>query len=153
MENHLIYTFDISVYDEKEEEFIYYLENDGYIDFTLPLPKELSKNPSALKVYHTESGYPELIESEIVTEDGVRKIRFRADSFSPYMIIDTVNERESITESDEDIITDMGEEIPATGNVNPNTGAAMAITIPTALVGCVLLVKKNSRKRGKNRKV
>ncbi len=153
LENHLLYTFDISVYDEEEEDFIYYLENDGYIDFTMPLPKELSKNPSALKVYHTESGYPELMESEIVTEGGVRKIRFRADSFSPYMIIDTVNKQESIPEPDDDIITDMGTETPTTGNVNPNTGAAVAIVIPSALVGCMLLVKKSGRKRGKNRKV
>lgn len=147
LENHLCYAFDISVYDEEREKFLSSLKNDGYIDFAIPIPEELSENTKNLRVYHIESGYPEKIESEIVTVDGVRKITFRADSFSPYMIIDTVNECESY------IITDKGEEIPTTGNVNPNTGAAMAITIPTALVGCALLVKKNRRKRGKNRKV
>ena len=147
LEDHLCYAFDISVYDEEREEFLSNLKNDGYIDFTIPLPKELSANPSALKVYHTESGYPEFIESEIVIVDGVRKIRFRADSFSPYMIIDTINKREP------DLITDASAKTPTAGNVNPNTGAAAAITIPAALVGCVLLVRKSeSRKRGRNRK-
>lgn len=51
--------------------------------------------------------------------------------------------------SGDDIIIDVSGGKPSAGNVNPATGVAAGIILPTAAIGSVLLVKKNKRRRGR----
>lgn len=143
-DSHDRYSFDITLRETDTGKTLTSL-GDGYIELAMPLPDRMKTSPEALKVYHIEDGFPRLIASNITIEDGTAKICFRANAFSPYMIIDTVNEYypEPV------IISDSGT-ANAGRPINPATGVAAAVLIPAALVGCVVLAKKNGkRKRAK----
>ncbi len=83
-EHNIIYPFDISVYDADTYEEIQ-LKERGYITLEIPVPDILSDKTNEISVYHIVDGKPELLKSRIVVKSGVNKIRFTADSFSPYM--------------------------------------------------------------------
>ncbi len=167
------FMFDISVYDTLAGKYIHSLPN-GYIDFKIPVPPAVSANPGRIQVYHTAGGYPEQLDSNIVFEDGMQKVHFRASEFSPYMFVDpTTTARDAVV-----IISDetnsggtgstggsggnsgsgsgnggSGQYTPVSKPANPHTGfAAAMIIVPSAMVGCVLLAKKDKRKRSSRRR-
>ena len=151
MSGHDIYPFDVSVFDTYTNSYIKSLPDGGYIDITIPLPRNMSAYSDSIELYHIVNGIPEKIESSIVTEDGVKKITFRLDSFSPFMMVNTIR-----TAAPE-IVMPQDTEVPNSGGaVNPATGAAAAIGIPAVLTGCVFLARKTKihRRRSvhKNRK-
>ena len=134
LENHEYYAFDIDITDESTLMSIHRLEKNGYIDFMIPVPDALSKAVNNISVYHIEDGVPLFIESGIVADNGILKIKFSADSFSPYMFVDTVNEK-IITPQNTPVIN-------SEGSANPNTGVIAAIVIPASAVFCVFLAAK-----------
>ena len=145
LESHDRYTFDITLRGTETGSLISTL-GSGYIELAIPLPERMKTSPDALRVYHIADGFPRLIASSITSEDGTAKICFRANSFSPYMIIDTVNEYYPEPE----IIS--GNSTGGNGGrpINPATGVAAAVIIPSAMIGCVVLAKKSKkRKRAK----
>ena len=77
------YAFDISVFDADTSEKIHELGGD--LKFDIGVPDVLS-DCNNIKVYHINSGYPELLDSEIVTNsEGARMVEFSASSFSPFV--------------------------------------------------------------------
>ncbi|MBP3857836.1 MAG: hypothetical protein IK990_19710 [Ruminiclostridium sp.] len=77
------YAFDISVFDADTSEKIHELGGDVTFDIGVP---DILADSENIKVYHINSGYPELLESEIVTNnDGARMVEFSASSFSPFV--------------------------------------------------------------------
>ncbi len=174
------YAFDISVYDLTTGKYIHTLEDDGYIDIDIPIPNNFSSLSDGIVVYHTDNGYPEYIPSSIITDNGIKKIHFRATSFSPYMFVDTASAASPGGSSDQSSYN-----TPTTGGnnsnnyssytgsgnggsngensgsgsgsgtgrpANPNTGSAILIVvIPAATLGCVVLSKKGKRKRSNRR--
>ncbi len=83
-EHNIIYPFDISIYNADTYEKMQ-LRERGYITFEIPVPDILSSKTDEIGVYHIVDGKPEAIKSRIVEKGGVSKIRFTAESFSPYM--------------------------------------------------------------------
>ncbi len=53
------------------------------------------------------------------------------------------------TDTEADVVLVPTPSKPSAGNVNPSTGVAAGIIIPSAIVGSVLLLKKDKRKRGR----
>ena len=149
--NHVYYPFDISLFETATGKKVRSLDN-GYIDFSMPIPKIFGEAPYELNVYHIEGGYPQLISSSVVFEDGQGKIKFRANSFSPYMIVDMVGE---LAQPDHTNAGTKGN-VPGNGGsgrpLNPNTGVGAAIIIPSALVGCAVLSRKTGKHRRRTRK-
>ena len=77
------YAFDISVFDADTSEKIHKL--GGYVTFNIGVPGILADCDN-ISVYHIDSGYPELLESRIVTnDDGARMVEFSASNFSPFV--------------------------------------------------------------------
>ena len=77
------YAFDISVFDSNTSEKIHELGGD--VTFNIGVPGILADCDN-ISVYHINSGYPELIESKIVTNnDGARMVEFSASNFSPFV--------------------------------------------------------------------
>ncbi|MBR5088854.1 MAG: hypothetical protein IK093_05460, partial [Ruminiclostridium sp.] len=155
--NHEYYAFDISLYDKARGAYIASLGN-GYMDFYVPLPKNLEKAADSIGVYHIENGYPEYIKGSVVKVNGQKKVKFRASSFSPYMFVDLVNVKSSAPSSGGNAYivpttNNTGSKTGYNGNVNPATGVAAAILIPAALTGCVLLARKQKPHRKRSRKV
>lgn len=151
LSDHPFYAFDISVFDEFEEKNIEKLE-DGYIEFHIPVPKALMNDTDALSVYHIKGGYPEEIASVVEESDGEKIIVFSADSFSPYMFVDTVNVKKAEAVAEEQTVTKEEENPPQNNVVNPATGPVFLLIIPLALFGCILLIRKQKRRyihRGK----
>ncbi len=140
------YSFDITLRETDTGNTLDSL-GDGYIELAMPLPERMKTSPEALKVYHIEDGFPRLIASSIAIEDGTAKICFRANAFSPYMIMDTVNEYypEPV------IISGSTGGNNAGRPINPATGVAAAVIIPAALVGCVILAKKSGKRKRANK--
>ncbi len=64
-------------------------------------------------------------------------------------VTDTTPTVSGNTASGDDIIIDVNGGKPMAGNVNPATGVAAGVILPTAAIGSVLLVKKNKRRRGR----
>lgn len=136
------YAFDISVIDTATGQAVTSLP-EGYIDFSLPVPDLFGGSLAGLTVYHIDNGFPRVIASSVTVEDGLMTISFRTNSFSPYMIID-VNEREFRP----DIVSAGNVNSAAAGRpLNPDTGAAAAVILPSALVGCAILARKQTKKR------
>ncbi len=171
------YAFDVSVYDLATGTYIHTIEG-GYIDISIPVPTVFTGSPEKIAVYHTQDGNPEYIESEIVYENGIKKVKFRANSFSPYMFVDPTSTKtgnnsgsgsnytiipNSNTGSDDYYVpnNNTGNGGNSGGNngndgtvrpANPSTGSTIAlIVIPAATLGCVLLAKKSKRKRSSRR--
>ena len=170
------YAFDVSVYDLASGTYIHTIEG-GYIDISIPVPTVFTGSPEKIAVYHTQDGNPEYIQSEIVYENGVKKIKFRANSFSPYMFVDPTSTKSgnnsgsggnytvipnSNTGGDDYYVPNgNGGNNGGSGNggndatvrpANPGTGSTIAlIVIPAATLGCVLLAKKSKRKRSSRR--
>ena len=145
-EYHDRYSFDITLRETDTGRTLSSLGN-GYIELAMPLPERMKTSPGALKVYHIEDGFGRPVASSITIEDGTAKICFRANAFSTYMIMDTENEYypEPVIISGD-----------TTGNkagrpINPATGVAAAVIIPAALVGCVILAKKNGKRKRANK--
>ncbi len=161
MSGHEYYVFDISLYDTATGQYLRSLKNNGYVKFTLPLPKKLHPVSSAIGVYHIENGIPEYVDSSIIVENGQEFICFKAYSFSPYMFVDTINGKDAtITDTDDHTLPDNnnsygggGGSGSSNGYSNPGTGVAAAVIIPAALTGCLLLGRKNKhhRKRTKTK--
>ena len=157
LSNHRSYAFDISLYNTETGKYVHYLPG-GYIDFYFPIPDDLSPDSGDIAVYHTQDGVPELIDSVIVTDDGVRKIHFRATSFSPYMFVDLVNLRQSDVQ-----LTDNSVKPGNNGggdayiydeprNSNPRTGLAGWLIVPAGATVCVLLARKDKKRKRSTRK-
>lgn len=144
--NSIAYAFDISIYDEYYNLNPYLFSGD-YIRFSIPVPEEMAYISADIRVYHIENGYSEYIQSEIVYENGCTMVSFKANEFSPYMFI--ADEKNIATSDDEDMFEQKGESTTNKGPKNPNTGIAIAIIIPSTIVGCVALAKKPKRKRYK----
>lgn len=137
-----IYPFDVSVFDTYTNSYIKALPDGGYIDITVPLPRSMSAYAEDIVLYHIVNGSPAKIYSSIVTEDGVKKITFRLNSFSPFMLVNTVS-----TAAPEIIMPRDTAAPGSSGVVNPATGAAAAIGIPAVLTGCVFLARKTKIRR------
>ena len=160
MSDHKSYAFDISVYNVVTGEYIHSLPG-GYIDFNIPIPTSLASSPSTLLVYHVENGVPEYIDSSVIYEDGQQKLHFRANSFSPYMFVDTLNLKQSgytpstsgVNRPDANITINSGSSGSGIDrNANPNTGSAAIIVIPAAIGGCLLLAKKDKKRKRSSRR-
>ena len=89
------YAFDISVFDADTSEKIHELGGDVTFDIGVP---DILADSENIKVYHINSGYPELLESEIVTNnDGARIVEFSASSFSPFVFATEENSTAATT--------------------------------------------------------
>lgn len=153
-DNPVFYAFDISIFNEDQID-ISDKFSGGYVTFKIPVPKSMVEMTDEISVYHIEDGYPEYLESEIVDDDGFVRVKFSATEFSPFMfIVQGSNASYKNPDSDNDDKNDdmfIGkDEIQINdGNANPDTNVKTAIIIPTAVIGCVLLLKKPKRKRHK----
>ena len=79
------YAFDISVCSADTGNIITLPEN-GYITFEMPLPEGMRPEYGKISVWHLVNGGSEPVPSEIYTDDsGIKRIKFTASSFSPYM--------------------------------------------------------------------
>ena len=87
------YSFDISITDRTTGNAVHTLQN-GYVDLAIPIPDSFSDSCKEAAVYHINGGNPELIASSVGTVNGTRSVRFRASSFSPYMIVDMTAEEQ-----------------------------------------------------------
>lgn len=150
------YPFDISVYNVEERRFLSSLPEGGYIEFIVPLPKDMTGSPENIEVFHIAEGLPSVIDRVIETEDGETRIRFSADTFSPYMFVDMTKRTAAVTGNSSGQIQNGGDvrldddrsaADPNNGVLNPGTGVAAAIVLPAALTGCVLLARKTVRRR------
>ena len=178
MSNCQSYAFDVSVYDTSTGTYIHTIDG-GYIDISIPVPTVFTGSPERIAVYHTADGNPEFINSETVYENGIQKIKFRANSFSPYMFVDptstkignnsgtgnyTVIPNSNSGDNDYYVPNNNSGNNGNNGNngsggnngtvrpANPSTGSTIAlIVIPAATLGCVLLAKKGKRKRSSRR--
>ena len=107
------YTFDISVFDANTSEKIHELGGDVTFDIGVP---DILADYDNIRVYHISSGYPELLDSEIVTNnDGVRMLEFSASSFSPFVFAaeensTTVTTADETTEPEVTSATDISDE-------------------------------------------
>jgi hypothetical protein len=156
MDNHIVYPFDISVYNSDTDRYVSKLANNGYLELEVPVPANMADAPENVEVFHIEDGMPESINRTIVYANGQIKIKFRVDSFSPFMFVDISRENAadttqtlpSVDDTDggAELVIDTGY-VPHNGSLNPNTGVAAAIIIPAAVTGCVFLARKSSRKR------
>ena len=142
MENNESYAFDISLYDTVTGQYIHSL-GDGYIEFDIPVPSTLADDLAAVRLYHTDGNYPQRIDSSIIVENGQKKIHFRADSFSPYLMTGGIKQSGG-SQLVDPIDVNGGK---SAGPLNPNTGIAAAIVIPAALTGCAFLVRKKTKHR------
>gem|GEM_PF-1717982 len=142
LDGHAYYAFDISVYDTAKGEYLHSLP-EGYIDFDIPVPDVFDGSADFINVYHTADSQPEFIGSETDNTTGSARIHFRADSFSPYLFVDMANP------NTQPVIVPGTEVQPedSNGNVNPHTGVAAAVVIPSAVAGCVLLARKTRKRR------
>ena len=155
------YAMDISLYDRSRSRYVHELENGGSITFRVPVPKLLA-NAQDIQVFHIDDGVAVPVGCEKERSGGVDVLVFSADTFSPYLIADIGyagsggfyysdddDDAQLITPAYTNMNTD-----PYDGNVNPATGAAAAaaVIIPSALTGCVLLAKKNVKRRKRSRK-
>ena len=140
--DHPYYAFDISLYNMANGRPVQLIGSDAYIEFLMPVPTSLMRKGADIAVYHVENGYPVRIRSNVEKDGDDYKIRFTATDFSPYMFVDTVNES---------LVTDKN--IPNNGSLNPNTGVAIAVAVPAALTGCVLLAKNGRRRKRARRAV
>lgn len=142
MNGHSRYPFDVSVYDTYTGSYISHLPEGAYIEITIPLPASMTGFDDTVEMYHIVNGKPEYTSSSVIEEQGVKKIEFRADSFSPFMIVNT-----AYTSGPEIV---MPQDIPAPrsdGIANPATGAAAAVGIPAVMIGCIFLARKTHRHR------
>lgn len=142
LEGHDRFAFDITL-RETDTGLTLSTLGSGYIEIAMPLPVRMRTSPDAVRVYHIEDGFPRLISSSITVEDGTTKVCFRANAFSPYMIIDTVNEYYPEPEIISGNTTGGSHGRP----INPATGVAAAVLIPSALIGCVVLARKTAKRK------
>ena len=106
------YTFDISIFDADTSEKIH--ELGGNVIFDIGVPDVLA-DYSNIKVYHINSGYPELLASEVVTNnEGARVIEFSASKFSPFVFV-AESDSTAVTTAPETTETEISSEteIPA----------------------------------------
>lgn len=83
----IYYAFDISLLDESGEENQRIMAR-GTITFMLPIPNELLPYADKIKVYHINDEQPELLRSSVIEDiNGVKRLQFESDSFSPYMLL------------------------------------------------------------------
>ena len=86
-EDAIYYAFDISLLDESGEENQNIMAR-GTITFMLPIPNELLPYADRIKVYHINDETPELLRSSVIEDiNGVKRLQFESDSFSPYMLL------------------------------------------------------------------
>ena len=102
IENAMFYAFDISMYDQTGKENQGILAK-GTVTFEIPVPNALLPYANGISVYHIVDEKPEFIRSSIIEDiNGVKKVHFETDSFSPYMFIVSVEgEEENIPVIDE----------------------------------------------------
>ena len=131
-DNAMYYAFDISLLDESGEENQRIMAR-GTITFMFPVPNELLPYADNIKVYHIVDETPELLRSSIIEDiNGVKRVQFESDSFSPYMLFaetDGANvpviDEETTLPSDPD--DEMGEIVEpfddeeGGGNIEPQT--------------------------------
>lgn len=86
-DNAIYYAFDISLLDESGEENQRIMAR-GTITFMMPIPNELLPYADKIKVYHISDETPELLRSSVIEDiNGVKRLQFESDSFSPYMLL------------------------------------------------------------------
>ncbi len=166
MNGHGCYPFDIGIYEKQSGKTIDSLDG-GFIEITMPIPQMFEKAADRLSVYHIVGGFPQLIRSSITIEEGTFRLTFRTNSFSPYMIVDTVG-APAVTGDNADTygkpagagdnadtyVKPLGTAPANTGNsggrpLNPNTGGVIvaAIAVPGAAAGCMILARKQIKRR------
>jgi hypothetical protein len=89
-----------------------------------------------------------MIDSSLIYENGVQKIRFTVNSFSPYMFVGGKKSSGGGNGGNNGMVAPGGSKTNP-GSANPHTGVAAAILIPAALTGCLILAKKHGRRRKK----
>jgi hypothetical protein len=167
MSNCQSYAFDVSVYDCATGKYIHSITG-GYIDISIPVPTVFTGSSDKIAVYHVDGGNPEYISSEIVYEDGIRKVKFRASSFSPYMFVDPTSVKSGSNNNTGNNYTVVPNNNNNNGGTtyyagdttgggsrpaNPGTGSTVAIIlIPAATLGCVLLAKKSGKRKRSGRR-
>ena len=159
LSGHRVYSFDVSVRDMASGTYIHDLGN-GYIDLTMPVPDGFAGGSSGVALYHIVNGSPERVDGTVSVKGGRTVVAFRVKTFSPYMFVDLTNVDAAASVTTERDYTpavivedDVKGESPRTNdtNANPHTGVIIAVTLPAALIGCVLLTRKGKRKRSSRR--
>ena len=96
------YAFDISIFDVETNEKVHKL--NGNVKFSIGVPENLA-NSDNIYVYHINSGYPERLESEIVTNaEGARMVEFAASDFSPFVFTTEEGNAEITTAEETEVI-------------------------------------------------
>lgn len=125
------YGFDITLCDETGRPNSGIMSG-GSITFMVPVPDILAPYMDDISVYHIEDGgKPVLIPSGIIEDvNGVKRVQFEADSFSPYMFVTGsdevvhIEEETSATEPEEDgEITVISEDEELSGEQTTTTTA------------------------------
>ncbi len=116
--NAMYYAFDISIYDRSGKENQGVLAK-GTITFQIPIPNGLLPYAKNISVYHIVDERPEFIRSSVIEDiNGVRKIQFETDNFSPYMFLVTTDDSTgAIPVIDED-----GDDPDTTQSAQPSAG-------------------------------
>lgn len=138
----MYYAFDISLLDESGEENQRIMAR-GTITFMLPIPNELLPYADKIEVYHIADETPELLRSSVIEDiNGVKRLQFESDSFSPYMLLaetDGVNvpviDEETTQPSDTD--DEMGEIVDPFDDDNSGGGTvteSISTTAPDAQI-------------------
>ncbi len=124
-ENSIYYAFDISILDENGKNSPGYLAS-GSVTFQIPVPNELLPYSDTLRVYHIADDTPEYLRSSIIEDiNGVKRVQFESNSFSPYIFIAEVGESVPVVD-DEDVTT-----APAVIVTDDNNGGGGNITEAT----------------------
>ena len=101
-ENLSYYAFDISMLDLNGKENQGLMAR-GTITFQIPVPKQFLPYTGSLKVYHIVDGTPEFIKSSIIEDiEGVKRVQFETDSFSPYMFVAETGDDEYVPVIDDE---------------------------------------------------
>ena len=156
LEGHGYYAFDISLYDLDSGSAIHSLP-EGYIEFSVPVPKNLAGRGGDLSVYHIANGAAQLVTGGAASENGQYYVRFRAAEFSTYVIVDMSDSggAAAVQPSRPSQASTAAQSYPAaSGGVprNPNTGVTAAIAIPSVLIVCSVLSKKGRNRRKRTKK-
>ena len=101
-EKSIYYAFDISILDENGRNSPGYLAS-GSVTFQIPVPNELLPYSDTIRVYHISDETPEYINSTVIEDiNGVKRVQFESDSFSPYLFIAEVGDYVPVVD-DEDV--------------------------------------------------
>ena len=108
----IYYAFDISIYDQSGKENPGIMAK-GTATIQMPVPNELIPYADTIRVYHIVDESPVLLKSSIIEDiNGVMRVQFETNSFSPYMLIASTDDDGTPVIDDEDTTR------PANGGYN-----------------------------------